>query len=275
MITLRSLIQENILWEQWSFPGGEIGVRILDKLYPGDHYLITVDGLVKSEDLFVLSQLVDAIHRDNSDNGGGVTVYMPYLPYARQDRVCNDGEAAACQVFCTLLSTINFDKIIVKDVHSTQALSSLIETVGRERVIHVTQEKIVADLLKKYTAVVYPDEGASKKSKPTVGLFPIVMTKTRVTTGVIHNPLRQEQIDILLGQNVKEMLVVDDICDGGRTFISAAETIKKSLPDITLDLYVTHGIFSQGVDELLKHFERIYCHNIMNDDVKNRVIRVV
>lgn len=51
------------------------------------------------------------------------------------------------------------------------------------------------------------------------------------------------------------VLIVDDICDGGGTFLGLADAIDFRTE---LYLYVTHGIFSKGVHELYKRFKAIY-----------------
>jgi ribose-phosphate pyrophosphokinase len=53
-------------------------------------------------------------------------------------------------------------------------------------------------------------------------------------------------------------MIVDDICDGGRTFIKLAKAIQNQRPNAKIYLVVTHGIFSAGFDELSKWFEGIY-----------------
>ncbi len=53
-------------------------------------------------------------------------------------------------------------------------------------------------------------------------------------------------------------LVVDDICDGGGTFLGLADKFWKQTSISTLDLYVTHGIFSKGVRELLRMYHNVY-----------------
>lgn len=54
------------------------------------------------------------------------------------------------------------------------------------------------------------------------------------------------------------------LCDGGGTFIGVAEELKKHNCG-KLFLFVTHGIFSRGFEELNKYFEKIYCTNSFND----------
>jgi ribose-phosphate pyrophosphokinase len=56
-------------------------------------------------------------------------------------------------------------------------------------------------------------------------------------------------------------VIVDDICDGGRTFLEMQKTIRSERIYLFGDkiyLVVTHGIFSAGFDELKKHFDGIY-----------------
>lgn len=47
----------------------------------------------------------------------------------------------------------------------------------------------------------------------------------------------------------KKLLVIDDICDGGGTFVLLANELKKHNPT-RFSLFVTHGIFSKGVEVL-------------------------
>lgn len=48
---------------------------------------------------------------------------------------------------------------------------------------------------------------------------------------------------------VRIALIVDDICDGGGTFIGLAEELKRKNAG-KIYLAVSHGIFSKGIDKL-------------------------
>jgi ribose-phosphate pyrophosphokinase len=63
----------------------------------------------------------------------------------------------------------------------------------------------------------------------------------------------------------KKFLIIDDICDGGRTFIELVKAIQEQLPDAECYLCVTHGIFSAGLKELNKYFKGIFCTNSYSD----------
>jgi len=62
----------------------------------------------------------------------------------------------------------------------------------------------------------------------------------------------------------KDAIIVDDILDGGKTFIEIAKVLKqKNVGKIYL--IVTHGIFSNGYAELGEYFEQIYTTNSVKD----------
>jgi ribose-phosphate pyrophosphokinase len=69
-------------------------------------------------------------------------------------------------------------------------------------------------------------------------------------------------------------VIVDDICDGGRTFLEIAKTIRseRNISILKIYLVVTHGIFSAGFDELKKHFDGIYCTNSVSD-IDNELVK--
>lgn len=48
-------------------------------------------------------------------------------------------------------------------------------------------------------------------------------------------------------------MIIDDICDGGATFLAIAGQVKPA----HLTLIVTHGIFSKGLDALAEKFDSI------------------
>ena len=62
----------------------------------------------------------------------------------------------------------------------------------------------------------------------------------------------------------RDCLIVDDICDGGRTFIELAKEIRKQT-NLPIYLIVTHGIFSAGFEQLNEYFAGIFCTNSIKD----------
>ena len=64
----------------------------------------------------------------------------------------------------------------------------------------------------------------------------------------------------------KTFVIVDDICDGGRTFIELAKVIRKDYSkDSKIVLIITHGIFSKGFDTVFEHVDEVYTTNSVNE----------
>ena len=247
------------------FNGGEVHLNVLERGVFHDQSNILpeqkiVAHLQNSNDVMALLMVVDALR--NLDSKVVIKVHIPYLPYARQDRVCNTGEAFSLKVFTQIINSLNLDEVSVCDPHSDVATALL----DRVRVIpqHVMVARI-PNVDKLDVVVVSPDAGAEKKAfkaMQQIGADGIIYaSKVRDTkTGDIV-ATRVPPWDNMTPNS--RLLIVDDICDGGRTFIELA----KKLPNNHKYLYVTHGIFSNGLDELAKHYVNIYCPNIIDRSV--------
>jgi ribose-phosphate pyrophosphokinase len=58
----------------------------------------------------------------------------------------------------------------------------------------------------------------------------------------------------------KEVVILDDICDGGGTFIGLTKKLReKGAAKVTL--YVTHGMFTKGVKILLESIDEVWCYS--------------
>ena len=127
--------------------------------------------------------------------------------------------------------------------------------------------------------LVSPDAGASHKIyklAEQIGYKGDIITcskerdnKGKLTKTVV--PISPHYLDSL-----KDHIIIDDICDGGTTFINIAKTLKKRYASMNnedmkgkLYLIVTHGIFSKGFEELSQYFDGIYCTNSYKDIPKD------
>lgn len=232
------------------FPGGEIHATLENE---NDNFIFA--PIRNSEDVMKLLMVTDAFKRNF---GYTPKLYLPYIPYARQDRVANQGEALSVKVFADLINTQNYPEITVLDPHSDVA-SALFNNI---KIQHIN-DKFLSNLFHnchghyyKDFIVIAPDAGAYKKLSKLIKEVPVIQcTKERDTkTGKLSNLKIHTDID-LIG---KELLVVDDICDGGGTFILLANELKKKGINNPITLYVSHGIFSKGLDELKIYYKNIY-----------------
>jgi ribose-phosphate pyrophosphokinase len=265
MINLIDMISgKEIEWKQWFFPGGEVGVQITKPLGTITNVLIKWTGLIGLHEPMVIRQLVDALKHEKQVY---VSLFVPYFPYARQDRYCSNGESYALSQFVqSTFIGLDINGLIVWDLHSSKS-RELIKDYVRCDVVEIQQYELTRDIVSNYDCLIFPDEGAAKKAQQYQnagynGDF-ITMKKFRSGGMVVYGEFTRN----IAG---KKCLVVDDICDGGATFVSMAHKIYEThkYPDLphTLDLYVTHGIFSRGIDNLLGSYNNVFTANLMSPD---------
>ncbi len=227
-----------------TFSGGEEHVQYKIK-YKGP---VTIRcSILSSKDLMRLLLLTDSLRRQGITD---ITLCIPYLPYARQDRVCSEGQAFSLDVFANILNSQRYTEVVSADVHSDVA-ATLIDNF---RNIH--QKEMVKFVPKKYDNLVSPDKGASKKIGEVCDKLGytsyIQCDKVRdPTTGNITSITTDREG--LYGS----CLIVDDICDGGRTFLETAKLLKSKGAE-SVDLYVTHGIFKGVSEDFFSYIDNIY-----------------
>lgn len=254
-------------YKDFIFPGGEVGVKLNSQNYKFlyDSRDITIFArLQNSNDVIKLSMIKDAVQR--FDKNKKINLIMPYIPYGRQDRVCDKGESFSLKVFCDFINNLTFNKVTIIDPHSEVSCA----LINNSEII--TQFDIINKWLdftnkNKMNILVAPDAGANKKTSEIAKYFQqdsfIRADKLRdLSTGNIKETI--VYYDDFKGGNV---LCVDDICDGGRTFVELAKVCKAKNCGKFI-LYVTHGIFSKGLDELLNNgIDEIWTTNSFRNDL--------
>lgn len=265
--------------ETWNFPAGEVGTRVGTEFQgymqsiPYDDRLIEIVWEYKNNDeFFALAQIVDFI--SPFCNYTSVILHLPYVPYGRQDRAVAIGEAHALKVFARMLNTLEFNEVCTDDPHSdvtVQLINNLTVRPQASCVSLLFAEK--NRIIEKNTILVAPDAGALKKVFTVADMLDIdtvleFKKKRDPLTGAITEIYADiDAIKDKLATN-PDFLVVDDLIDGGGTFVPIGNQLKK-LTTGKVDLYVTHGIFSKGVDILNDSFDNVYVFNLMNKEVAN------
>lgn len=260
---------------QWSTP-----IDFKDLLFSGGERQIRLSGhesnvfkpwtikarLRSAEDIMRLLLVNDAIKRENPS--APVFLECPYLPYARQDRACHPGEAFSLSVMASLLRTADFARITVWDVHSAVAEELLPGLNVR------SAAEFLKGQLKAGEIVVAPDKGAVSRATDAADGHRVIMTDK------VRNPDDGRISGFRLVSDMTDVdpssgaIVVDDICDGGCTFIGVADVLRDAIAG-PLRLYVTHGIFSAGFGPLLEAYDEILVANLMTDDPLPDRVRVI
>lgn len=225
-------------------------VKSVTWIYEGDH------------ELMQLALLVDVITRQ--DNQCRFDLYLPYIPHGRQDRATTNNQPYSLRVFIEALSWVEsyINKIYTVDPHSETSMK-LFKHRGLD--LEVVPQHAFAPLVNEFSGeaydfVVAPDKGAALKTlewSKALNVPMFLCDKVRdPSTGWI-TAYSVPDVDL----RGKKLLVCDDVCDGGKTF----EVLSKSLQEkgcSHIDLFVTHGIFSNGLNPLVI-YNHIYTTNTL------------
>ncbi|MCL2863743.1 MAG: hypothetical protein FWE54_06690, partial [Methanimicrococcus sp.] len=164
-----------------------------------------------------------------------LTLYMPYIPHARMDRVKNQEEVFTLRYFCDFINSLCFDQVVVRDAHSAVSLSMLNNVVSEP--IDKNIKKLIAGLLDAGKDIVfYPDEGSRKRYSELIDIPCAYGVKKRDwDTGKILG------LDVRgnLPASSFDVVIIDDISSYGGTFLHSARKLKE-LGANKIYLYVTH-----------------------------------
>lgn len=247
--------------------------------YPiGNHIQARIeDG---TRDIIRIGLVKDALDRLGVEN---VVLCLDYMPQARADRVFEEGNPLPIAVFAQILNSYNFHAVWIADPHSdvTPALIKNCRVLGQKTLANRAlsmREAWQPDF------ICAPDLGSVKKiedlmvhlnsfrrsplvGKPILKSYVQAIKVRDVTTGKI---VRSAIVDEKVSGNI---LIIDDICDGGASFIHLAEALKERGAE-SVGLYVTHGIFSKGLQVFKPHLSYIECHGIVGNYVNQLDIQL-
>ena len=238
--------------ERGVFPDGAVWLKVIGELPRFAQVMrVRVAAMRDMNDFMLLAQLVDAV-RHVTDIAVS-HLELAWLPWARQDRHMVNGDSFALKVFANQLNTLNFSKVFLLDPHSDAAAAAINNSVViAQETCLMKSENLRQAISTGKLMLVAPDAGALKKihnvAKASGARDYAILTKERdVATGNLTG-------FSLVSGNVagKDVLIVDDLCDAGGTFIGSAQVLRDDGAR-SVSLYVTHGVFSKGVENLLNN----------------------
>lgn len=248
------------------FPGGEVQVSV--EVDAPAQALRLHAHLPDAQAVMSLLMLSDALRR--AYPGRPLALHLPYVPYARQDRVANPGEALSAKVFCQLINAQGYSRVVIQDPHS-DVVTALLDRVEVEDPLPALR-RVLEQVGP--AALVAPDAGARKRV--------LKLARELGCEAVLADKVRDTQSGRISGTQVAgplpalPLLVMDDICDGGRTFTELAKALRERQREQGLDaplhLYVTHGIFSHGLEPLLEHYQQVFSRNNWTADARCQLV---
>lgn len=268
------------------FPCGEVSVFLPEEEFP-DVFpdVLTIYACMYSSDDIMTLTLITNILRQRY-KAVKINLFMPYLPYGRQDRICAIGEAFSLQAFASLINMLLYDTVITDDVHNEYVAKQLISNLVCLKPFDTIKNIVFTDSNDaRKKLLVYPDKGAYERYGSPYNLIHsrsvdwTVVDKARkngdikLIFGEYAYPTRGTTEKVISTRQYDMIIVVDDICDGGKTFTELYKSMKdnKQFDNITnFVLYTTHGFYTSysQFEDLKKMYNGgIFCkYNHFNRD---------
>lgn len=236
-------------YEVISFPDGEKHLKI-NKLDRKDTVEI-ICRITNSDDLFLLMQLSDILNRQCVCVE---KITIPYLMTMRCDRLFSFEQPFSLKIVADVINSFNSKKVVIIEPHSSACLDLIKNSEAR-----YTSK----GLLEYPTTVCFPDKGAFTRYASNMLMRPyIVCSKVRdVETGKITSFSIDKVCEYKEGN---EIIVVDDLCDGGGTFVGIAVKLRELKPS-KLILAVTHAVQKEGIERVSGFYDKVIITNSYKD----------
>ena len=111
----------NIPVSSFNFPGGESHIQLPEEFSKGKVLSPSLEikaYLYNNDEIFKLLLTVNALRKTHY-RSAKLVLNLPYLPYARQDRICNKGESISIEVMAEIINSLGFSEVILWDPHSS------------------------------------------------------------------------------------------------------------------------------------------------------------
>lgn len=233
--------------EVFKFPAGELHFKLKSELMV-DNDLHVVTDLSSSDEIMQLMLFADAFRHKNK------YLELLYTPYARQDRRTSHAEPFSLRAFAKMINSCGFKQVKVYDPHS-DVTAALIDNIYVVKRLELVKKAFTAPSYRG-GVIISPDAGAMKTNQEIAQHFSlphVVATKVRdIKTGEIT----ATQVHTDMPLQGKDLLILDDICDGGRTFIELAKVLRAYNP-LSIHLYTTISVSQKGRDAIAPFFDSI------------------
>ncbi len=229
------------------FPDGEDYIRIPVE-FKGKE-VILIHRCYPDQDRSLI-QLFLTLKTLKEGGASRIRAVVPYLPYARQDKLFLKGEALSSKIICELMKESGCDELITFDCHFLKKEGEF--TYGGLRIRNISLSHTILSYFKKKLRspkIISPDEGASyflaneKDSN--------VMKKTRGAYSKGKTMYRKPKIEANFNVEGRDVVIVDDIIGTGSTMLKAIEACKK-LGAKSISCGASHGLFLSNSLKRLK-----------------------
>ena len=238
------------------------GSKLMQETKGLDYELVLCTECNTFEKMMFTFCLKDAIKNMYGERFPGVSLFIPFLPNSRQDKIVFKFESDSNYVFQSIIRSFEPLKFYTLDIHNENAATYITPEKGSDFV------NIIPNFSKeewKDYVIVAPDKGARARARKVC----VDLGKNHRDTNhfIFFDKIRNKEtgkIESLECMSIKGLnlkgktfLIIDDICDGGKTFSEIGRILKERNAEKVI-LHVTHGLFTKGlpipfVDEVVTY----------------------
>lgn len=230
------------------------------------------------DDVMVLGQIIETLKRRQIKS----RVALKTTLYTRYDRVMHEdgSDSFGLKVFANVLNSFDVFAWILDNPHSNvfgELLSDFSACTSRLSWDYKPNEilKYLEDILglsidsKSYSFVI-PDKGAKSRFNLVVPEYVCDKSRDKETGKIMGITAEQNPLPWICNRSDR-LLIIDDICENGGTFIGCVDAIRKLDDFRPVDLYVDYGVFPENTDftKLAHTIDRLIIGNIEKKNLEN------
>ena len=183
------------------------------------------------EELFILQCLCGEL------KCGENVLYLPYIPNARQDRAETETSVCTLKYFAEVINSLNFKEVYALTPHS-RASFDYIDNLKEIEFTKILDSAI--EIIKQYNEIhilFLPDKGAKTQFEPKLHKYDLPILYGEKHRDFSTGKITKYSIDgDVEGKNI---LIIDDICSYGGTFLKASKLLKE-LGAKDISMFVSH-----------------------------------